>query len=1121
MDDQKRNWLDRPLFESVPFLTVEVALFCLIVLLAVISRFYDLGLRVMSHDENSHVYFEAWRLFQGNGYQHDPMMHGPLMVHFMALSYFLFGANDFTSRIPMALAGILTIGMVWYWRRYLGKPGALAAAFLLLISPYALFYARYARQEATLVLFGLLMLYAVLRYLETSEPRFIYLFTGVLALHYTEKATAFIYTAEIFVYLAILFIVRVTRRRWADERNYRAFLIALLVGILFIGSAAGLGLYTRQQGTLSATETAAPINPTAPPAVAAVTGAFSPPLALGAVGIVAFVAAFYFLLRGYTIHRLLKEPTFNLMILIFTLVLPQAAALPSRMVGWNPLDYSTSGIGHTATFLVPMAIVAIAVGLWWNPEVWLKSTLLFYGIFTLFYTTFFTNGLGFFSGLVGSLGYWLSQQAVQRGSQPWYYYIAVQIPIYEFLPALASILAVIFGLTRRRPAATSGASEPDPDVLQADENYFNTFTLLVLWSVTSLVGFSYAGEKMPWLTVHISLPLSLLGGWGIGQLIERVDWADLKRHRPALSVVVAVLFVISTAFAIGYALGSPPPFQGKELDQLQITSSFLLALVTALVSGWGLFRLLRDWRPRQVFQILALIFFGILAVQTIRTSLRANYVLYDSGEEYLVYAHAYTGVKDVMKQVEEISRRTSGGLNIEVAYDDDVSPSFSWYLRNYPNARFYGSEPGRDLRGVPVIIVGDNNFSKIEPVVADQYYRFDYIRMVWPNQDYFGLTWERIRNALTDPALRAAIFEVWLNRDYTKYAEVTGEANLTQADWSPSDRMRMYVRKDLAAEIWDYGAVPVAAPEEDPYKDGAIQLEADAVFGAAGTEPGQLNAPRGLATAPDGSLYVADSRNHRIQHFASDGKLIEAWGTFADASKQDAPAGTFNEPWGVAVGPDGAVYVSDTWNHRIQKFSADGQPLAMWGQYGGSESTDTFWGPRGIAVDSGGQVYVADTGNKRILVFDSDGNYITQFGGPGLEPGQFDEPVGIAVDGQGDVYVTDTWNQRVQVFAPGADGLSYIPLLQWAINGWYGQSVDNKPFIAVDEARRVFVSDPDGYRIIEFDGTSGAFLQLWGDIGDDPASFRLPSGVALDSQGRLWASDSGNNRLMRFTPPAK
>jgi hypothetical protein len=231
---------------------------------------------------------------------------------------------------------------------------------------------------------------------------------------------------------------------------------------LFIGAAVGMGLYSRQQGTLSATETAAPVNPTAPPALAAVTGAFSPLTVLGGIGILAFIVAFFFLARGYTIHRLLKEPSFNLMILMFTLVLPQAAALPSRIAGWNPLDYSSSGIAHTATFLIPMTIIAVAVGLWWNPGVWLKSALLFYGIFILFYTTFFTNGLGFFSGLVGSLGYWLSQQAVQRGSQPWYYYLGVQIPIYEFLPALASIMAVIFGLTRKRPAISPATSNLEP-----------------------------------------------------------------------------------------------------------------------------------------------------------------------------------------------------------------------------------------------------------------------------------------------------------------------------------------------------------------------------------------------------------------------------------------------------------------------------------------------------------------------------------------------------------------------------------------------------------------------------------------------------------------------------------
>jgi DNA-binding beta-propeller fold protein YncE len=408
-------------------------------------------------------------------------------------------------------------------------------------------------------------------------------------------------------------------------------------------------------------------------------------------------------------------------------------------------------------------------------------------------------------------------------------------------------------------------------------------------------------------------------------------------------------------------------------------------------------------------------------------------------------------------------------------------------------------------------------------VVADQYYEFDYIRLVWPNQDYFGLTWDRIRKALSNPAEREAIFDIWLNRDYTKYAAVTGETTLTPENWSPSDRMRMYVRKDVAAKIWDYGAAAVAASgPTDPYAGKQIQLTADAIIGAGGSEPGQLNAPRAVAVAEDGSVYVADSRNNRIQHFSSDGTLINSWGSYADISQQpDAPIGTFNEPWGVAVGPDGSVYVTDTWNHRIQKFTADGKPLTMWGRYGGADQTDTFWGPRGIAVGPDGHVYVTDTGNKRVVIFDSNGKYLSQFGSQGLEPGQFDEPVGLALDASGNLYVADTWNQRIQVFAPGADKITFTPLLQWDISGWNTQSLDNKPFLALDQAGHVFASDPDGYRILEFDGKTGAIIRLWGDVGQDASSFNVPSGVAVDGEGRVWVSDSGNGRLMRFTMPSQ
>jgi DNA-binding beta-propeller fold protein YncE len=336
--------------------------------------------------------------------------------------------------------------------------------------------------------------------------------------------------------------------------------------------------------------------------------------------------------------------------------------------------------------------------------------------------------------------------------------------------------------------------------------------------------------------------------------------------------------------------------------------------------------------------------------------------------------------------------------------------------------------------------------------------------------------------------------------------------------------MRLYIRKDVAAKIWNYGVGPSAAPVVvDPYEAGATMLAADQIFGSDRYPPLGLNAPRAIAAGLDDDLYVADSRNHRILHLGSDGTLLDEWGSFADAASGDAPIGTFNEPWGVAVGPDGSVYVSDTWNHRLQKFSAEGDPLLMWGQYGQPmpevpESSSYFWGPRGVAVDSEGRVFVADTGNKRIVAFDSDGNYLTEFGTPGLDPGQFDEPVGVAVADDGTVYVTDTWNQRIQSFMPDESGTVYLPLQQWEVNAWFGQSLDNKPFIAVGPDKHVYITDPEGYSVIEFTAT-GEFVRTWGDFGVGPSELGLVSGVTVDPDGFVWVTDAGNNRILRYTLP--
>jgi uncharacterized protein (TIGR03663 family) len=1158
---EKQSWLDRPIFSIFPALTGEMFIFILIILLAILSRLYNLGVRVMSHDENLHVYF-SWLFSQGKGYQHTPLMHGPLLFHLTALSYFLFGSSDFTARFPQALSSILTILLLWKWRRYLGRAGTLVAALLMLISPYMLYYGRYARNEAFVALFGVLTLYSILRYFETGKTRYLILLTIATALHFTSKETAFIYTAQVLLFLAIYLINRITRLPWKNSRVFNGFIIALFIGVLLVGATFGLAIYNRTQVATDASQTAAPIIPgQMPSSPAALTDQLPSVTLLVVITGVAFLFAAILLIAGYGWENLRRERAFTMLILLGTFVLPQLAAFPVTALGWDPLDYQFVWPGwnlqdlwaqapvRTASVFLVLTILSIVIGLSWDKKRWVGYAALFWGIYIFFFTSVFTNWQGFFTGTVGSLGYWLAQQGVHRGDQPWYYYLLIQIPIYEFLPAIGLGLAMIFGLRRKSPTPlpldelTKRSGEGNiavvadiVPVLPPEESAVNegnfTFPLLLWWSISSLLAYTIAGEKMPWLTVHIALPMILLTGWGLGQVIEWINLPEVRRRGGGLATVLLVVFFVSLAGAAVMVLGINPPFQGKTLEQLSATGAFLLPACITLLSAGGLAYVFSGWQVRDALRIAALVIFSLLTILTGRTAFRAAYINYDNATEYLVYAHGASGIKDVMEQVGRISSRIAGEHNLQLAYDANlpkqgVSWSFKWYLRDYPNATSF-DKPDDSLRDVPVIIVDQNNFEKIKPIVGDNYYRLDAIRMVWPNQDYFGLTWPRIGAAIIDPAMRTAIFQIWLNRDYSAYAQATGKGGLTIPTWQPSDTMQLFIRKDIAAQIWEYGISQGATIQADPYENGAIVLPADLVFGTNGETNGQFNAPRGIATAPDGSLYVADSRNNRVEHFDASGNVLQVWGKvspgcpYAQIPPPDVPIGTFCEPWAMAVSPDGQwIYVADTWNHRIQKFSADGTPTKVWGNANYdpvSSGPFGLWGPRGIAVDAQGRVFVADTGNKRVVIYDADGNFITQFGGGGLSPGQLEEPVGLAFDSQGNLYVADTWNQRIQVFVPNADGSAYTSSTQWSVAGWNGESLDNKPYLAIDQQGHVFATDPEEFRVLEFT-SKGEFVHTWGDYGTGPENFGLASGIAVDNQGRVWISDTANNRLMRFTLP--
>ena len=178
-------------------------------------------------------------------------------------------------------------------------------------------------------------------------------------------------------------------------------------------------------------------------------------------------------------------------------------------------------------------------------------------------------------------------------------------------------------------------------------------------------------------------------------------------------------------------------------------------------------------------------------------------------------------------------------------------------------------------------------------------------------------------------------------------------------------------------------------------------------FGTHGSGLGQLNSPRGVAVDSEGNILVADCNNHRIQKFTAQGQFLKVVGSKGKGHLQ------FKVPKDVAVSPiTRKVYVVDA-NHRVQILNSDLSFFKKFGKYGYGRGQ--FHDPHGIACDSTGKVYVADTGNHRIQVFTSEGDSLWMFGRHGESIGQLDYPYSLVID-EGLVYVSEYNNNRVSLF---------------------------------------------------------------------------------------------------------
>jgi DNA-binding beta-propeller fold protein YncE len=286
--------------------------------------------------------------------------------------------------------------------------------------------------------------------------------------------------------------------------------------------------------------------------------------------------------------------------------------------------------------------------------------------------------------------------------------------------------------------------------------------------------------------------------------------------------------------------------------------------------------------------------------------------------------------------------------------------------------------------------------------------------------------------------------------------------------------------------------VPDSVPASLEGKDFS-EPPVTAFEGGRGTGKGQFDTPRGLALDSLGNIFVADTNNGRIEKFSPGGVFIATMG------RRGIGYGEFGEPNGIAIDRAGNIYVSEASNHRIQELAPDGSFLA---ELKGPDPG--FYGPRKIAIGPDDAIYVVDQGRTRIVKFGPDGQVLATWGSKGSGDGQFDDPTSVAVDAKTNtIYVADPRNKRIQVFDANGKFLSKWILPEWG--GPYGFEA-----LAVDSDRsKVYASSAmmDVVLVFDFKGSrTGALRPRLPDKLDGPSALALKS-------DKLYVLNASSNRI--------
>jgi len=653
-----------------------------VILLGAILRFWGLGDKPLHHDESLHAYFSLMLLkynvhdwidcFNGTlaayCYRYDPLTHGPFQFHAIAFVYQVsqllgapdHGINTTTVRIAAATLGMVIVGLPYFLRDRLGTIGAWLACFLLAISPSMVYFSRFAREDIYMACFTLLLVVATARYLRTHKLSWLMWVVLAFSLSYATKEATFLTIAVFGSFFCALLVWEIgsthslsvvgsqsLRHVW--DRYLPRTMAPLLVLLYFVILVPAAVAFFELLKNLSIYITE-PQNKQA-------SDLFVQGLEDKTVLVVPWIGI---LLGLYVLSLLIRE---------------MSGKLPPK--GWLAKHFDPER--------QPL-FYAIVTTTW---TYWFFALLAGWVVFLLLFTVLFTNIKGGIAdGIWRGLYYWIQQQQVARGGQPWYYYF-VLIPLYEQIGLVFALVGCVYCLLR--------------------PTRFRLF--LLYWFVGNVFIYSWAAEKMPWLMIHMTMPMMLLAAIGLEPAVATLVRFVQDRLR-ATSRVAAL-----QAQSVGAASAQNPipalPVQRKVGGLAGAGATFTVVLAV------------------------------LLLLPTLQNMYEVTYVhAADGPHEMMVYVQTTTDINTLMARIAVLDQKLYSGKHlVAIGVTDSATWPLIWYLRDYSNV-CYSFPSGCPANGqaVQVIVTGEDDMDKIVSQYASgptpQFAFHQYQMRTWWDEEY-------------------------------------------------------------------------------------------------------------------------------------------------------------------------------------------------------------------------------------------------------------------------------------------------------------------------------------------------------------------------------------------------